>query len=79
MPFTKVQNNDDIRAMTISEISRVTGYSRDTIRSAMNLYEASKGALGLAFMRATIGERRRARRSMVLEWMSGLEKSAARR
>jgi len=72
-------NNDDIRAMTISETSRTTGFCRDTIRNAMNLYESSKGAFGLPFMRATKCERRRSRKSMVIEWMSRMERSAARR
>ena len=71
--------NDDIKAWTISEIHRETGYSRDTVRAAMNLYEASKGLLGLAFMVAETGDRRRSRKSQVIDWMQRMERSSSRR
>lgn len=78
MPYTLAEN-DDIVCWTISEIARRTGYCRDTIAAAMNLYENSKGAFGLPFMRATPGDRRRSRKSMVVEWMQRMERSAAHR
>ena len=76
MPFVLTQN-DDVRCWSISEIARNTGFSRDLIREAMNLYENSRGVMGLPFMRATVSERRRARKSQVLEWMQRMERNAA--
>ena len=72
-----IKRDDDVCVWTISEISRNTGFSRNTIRAAMDLVEPSRGELGLAFMRPTPGEHRRARKSMVINWMESLERKAS--
>lgn len=69
--------DDDICVWTISDIARRTGFSRNTIRYNMDLYESSRGAFGLAFIRATQSDRRRARKSMVLAWMQQMERAAS--
>ena len=71
--------SDDFQVWSISAIARNTGYSRDIVRHAMNLYEQSRGAMGLPFMRATESERRLSRKSMVLQWFERMEASAAHR
>lgn len=43
--------SDDLRLMTISELSRRVGRDRGLLGHAMNLWESSHGAWGLAFVR----------------------------
>ena len=70
--------DDDIRVLSILAISKLTGVSRDRIRREMNLWESSRGAFGLPFMRID-GDARRCRKAMVLEWMKQMERKAAHR
>lgn len=69
----------DVCLWTISEAARATGVSRDMIRQATKIYEASRGAMGLAFVRLTATERVRMRKTQVLEWIEEMERKAAHR
>ena len=74
-----VPRDTDVCLWTISEAARATGLSRDMIRQAISLWEASRGAFGLAFVRCSNSERPRIRKSQVLDWIETMEQRAAHR
>ena len=74
-----VPRDTDVCLWTISEAARATGLSREMIRRAISLWEASRGAFGLAFVRCSNSDRQRVRKSQVLDWIERMERSAAHR
>lgn len=75
----KVPRDADVCLWTISEAARATGLSRDLITQAVKLWESSRGAFGLAFVRCSNSERAHVRKSQVLDWIETMEQRASHR
>ena len=73
------RRDDDVCLWTISEAARATGLSRDKIRQAIELWERSRGAFGLAFVRTGESNRPHIRKIKVMEWIVEMERSASGR
>lgn len=70
-----MSNDSDLRLLSVSEASKLTGLARATIARAMDAWDASRGRFGLRFVQPAT--RRLVRRSALLEWMTSMERNAA--
>lgn len=68
-------NDSDLRLLSVSEASKLTGLARATIAHAMDAWDASRGRFGLRFVQPST--RRLVRRAALLEWMTSMERSSA--
>ena len=66
--------NHELETLSISQASKITRLSRNTIAAAMNLWSTTRGRRGLRFIQP--GERRLVRRSELLSWFERQEDDA---
>ncbi len=73
MQLKRVEN-EELQILSLSAAARLTGFSRDVLRREMNLYQKSRGRLGLPFVVLSVD--RRIRKSSLRNWLEKHERSA---
>jgi hypothetical protein len=67
--------NAELEVLSVRQAASITGLSRNTIAAAMDKWTLTGGRMGLRFIRPN--ERRLVRRSELLAWFEGQERTAA--
>jgi len=69
-------HDSQIELLSASAAARITGLSVHTILHNMDVWSATKGRLGLRFVKPR-GNRRLVRRTALLDWMTAQERATA--